>query len=75
MNRYCLKHGIVPATHRCGRWAKGGTWKWRKERAVALAAADGMCTEPGCVEPAVEVHHVTDTHVRAVCFAHNPRGG
>ncbi len=75
MNRYCQKHGIVPSNHKCGRWARGGTRRWRNERAAAMVAAGGMCTEPGCGARAVEVHHVTGNHVRAVCFAHNPRGG
>lgn len=75
MNRYCIRHGIVPADHQCGRWPRGkSNWNWSKQRAQLLAA-QSTCTQPGCNLPSTEAHHVTDTHIRAVCHAHNPRGG
>jgi hypothetical protein len=80
MNRYCTRHGIVPANHRCGRWTDNqgrSRWikGWEKTKAQAYAASGGVCTEPGCNQRAVEVHHINDRQARAVCYQHNPRGG
>ena len=75
MKKYCIVHRIVDPTHRCGRWANGSTRQWRRTRAAILARDGHRCTHPGCDELATEVHHVTDTELWSVCFAHNPRGG
>ena len=64
---------------RRGRWAKGGTHAWRKQRARILAQ-NPLCW---CGQPATEVHHlvpgseivVPDHLLQAVCHKHNPRGG
>jgi hypothetical protein len=74
MHKYCPTHGIVDHTHTHGRWAGGSTRAWRKKRAEILKQ-NGHCTEPGCNQPATEVHHVDDFTLRSVCAAHNPRGG
>jgi 5-methylcytosine-specific restriction endonuclease McrA len=78
--RYCLVHGIVPADHRCGRWANGSSRAWRRQRARILARDNHTCW---CGATATEVHHlkpgrarvVPDSELRSVCFTHNPRGG
>ena len=71
--RFCHRHGVVPDSHRCGRWQHGSTRQWRNQRAAVLDAQP-TCTHPGCDAPSTEVHHIDDQHVRAVCFKHNPRG-
>jgi 5-methylcytosine-specific restriction endonuclease McrA len=64
-----------PLCRHIGRWAGGSTRAWRKTRAVVLQRDNYTCTTPGCNEPATEVHHIDDTHLRSVCRKHNPRGG
>jgi 5-methylcytosine-specific restriction endonuclease McrA len=71
---------IVPTTHNHRRWANGSTRQWRKVRAAVLARDEHRCTHTfrngtRCTERATEVHHVTDTQLRSVCFKHNQRGG
>jgi 5-methylcytosine-specific restriction endonuclease McrA len=60
-NRVRKTSGGVSKIRRDTYYTQNGEYKsglWWELRKAALARNDGMCEHPGCIEKAVEVHHI-----------------